>query len=247
MGNAGKAPQSSQESTDEMLKAYATHIPSLLQATASQNTQLAQSDLAAAQSVAGGYNDLNLQNTNQQNANAAAVLAGSGGDVAKAAKALDESVNPEYAAIRAKAATQTGNLLDSINLDGLSGGERAEVERSLGRSATATGNLGLDNATNAVSNAMSYGDRMSQKRSELGNIVAGATNFMGTKDTTFNPVSTALTQGNTIMPSSNNAFQFGSGAMGNIAQNTGAQNAIGADYNWKNSSRYALGDIGANS
>lgn len=247
MGSAGKAPQTAQESTDEMLKAYATHIPSLLQATASQNTNLAQADLDAAKSVAAGYNDLNLQNTNQQNANAASVLGGSGADVVKAAKALDDSINPEYAKIRSKAATQTSNLLDSINLNGLSGGERAAVERSLGQSATATGNLGLDNATNAVANAMSYGDRMSQKRSELNNIVAGAANFMGTKDSTFNPVSTALTQGNTIMPSSNNAFQFGSGAMGNIAQNTGSQNAMNAEYNWKNSNRYMLDQIGANS
>jgi len=247
MGNAGKAPASSTETTDQILSAYASRIPELLRATSSQATPNAQADLGAAQAVASGYNDLNLANTNQQNTNAASVLSGTGKNVATAAKTLDETVNPEYAAIKNKAATQTGNLLDSINLSGLSGGERAEVERSLGRSATATGNLGLDNATNAVSNAMSYGDRLSQKRAELGNIVNNATNFMGTKNATFNPVSTAMTQGNTIMPSSNNAFQFGSSALGTIAGATGAQNALSSEYNWKNSTRYALGDIGQNS
>jgi hypothetical protein len=247
MGNAGKAPQSSTETTDQILRSYAINIPDVLRATSSQATPLAQSDLAAAQAVAPGYAALDFQNTDAQNRNAEALLAGSGGDVARGAKALDDSINPEYAAIRSKAATQTGNLLDSINLSGLSGGERAEVERALGQSATATGNLGIDNATNAVSNAMSYGDRLAKKRAELGNIVNSSINFMGTKNATFNPVSTALTQGNTVMPSSNNAFQFGQGALGNVAQATGAQNALTSEYNWKNSSRYALGDIGANS
>lgn len=245
--SAGAPPASSQETTDQILRSYAMNIPDVLRATASQSVPLAQADLAAAQSVASGYNDLNALNTEAQNKNAIAQLTGSGGDVAMAAKALEDKVNPEYAAIRNKAATQTGNLLDSINLNGLSGGERAEVERALAKSNHATGTLGLDNATTAVSNAMSFGDRLAQKRAELSNIVGGANNFLQGKNSTFNPVSTALTQGNTIMPSSNNAFQFGSGTMGNITQATGAQNALTSDYNWKNSTRYALSDIGANS
>lgn len=244
---AGTAPQASRETTDQILSAYATHIPNILRATSSQSVPLAQADLEAARAVAPGYTALNASNTEEQNRIAAGMLAGSGGDVAVAAKALDDRVNPEYAAIREKAATQTGNLLNSINLEGLSGGERAEVERSLNKSNYATGTLGLDNATTAVSNAMQFGDRLSQKRAELGNIVNNAAGFMQGKNTTFNPVSTALTQGTTPMPSSNNAFQFGQGTMGNIASATGAQNALTAEYNWKNSNRYAMDQIGANS
>jgi hypothetical protein len=261
--SAGTPPQSSQETTDQILSAYTSRIPDLLKATSSVSSKLAQDELEASKATTGGYNQLAIDSTNNyagamadaQNKVNKGILEGSGGDVAVAAKALDDKVNPEYAAIRNKAASQTGNLLDSINLQGLSGGERAEVERSLGKSNTATGNLGLDNATNAVSNAMSFGDRLSQKRQELSGIVNGASGFMATKNGTFNPVQTAFSgptgaAGNftATNPTSNGgALQFGQGALGTVGGATSAQNALSADYNWKNSSRYALGDIGANS
>lgn len=240
--SAGAPPASSQETTDQILSAYATRIPEVLRATASQSVPLAQADLAAAQAVQPGYAGLQSQANELAAQQAIKQLTGSGAEVATAAKALQDKLDPT----QALTATKTADLLNSINLNGLSGGERAEVERSLARSATATGNLGLDNATNAVTNAMSFGDRLSQKRAELNSFINTANSGNAQRSGTFNPIITAMTQGQVATPSSGNAFQFGQSALGNIASATGAQNALTSDYNWKNSTRYALSDIGRN-
>ena len=262
--NAGPAPQSSQETTDQILKAYTTNIPSLLGATGSGTVPLAEQDLAAAKAVTPGYNQLALDSINNdagriadaQNKVNIGILQGSGADAAAAAKTLQDKTNPEYAAVRNAAGTQSANLINSINLNGLSGGERAEVERSLGKSATATGNLGLDNATNAVQNAMSFGDRLTQKRAELGAAINTGTSFMGTQGGAVpNPVATAFSgptgaAGNftaTAPQTSAPALGFGSSALGSVAGATGAQNAIMANYNYQGSAINKLNNIGANS
>jgi len=239
---AGAPPASSQETTDQILSAYATRIPEVLRATASQSVPLAQADLAAAQATQKGYSDLQSQANEIAGQEAIKQLTGTGAQVATTAKALQDKLDPTSALT----ATKTADLLNSINLNGLSGGERAAVERSLAQSATATGNLGLDNATNAVANAMSYGDRMAQKRAELNSYINTANSGNAQRNASFNPVSFATSQGQVVTPSSGQAFQFGSSALGNVAQATSAQNALTSDYNWKNSTRYALSDIGQN-
>jgi hypothetical protein len=261
---AGVAPQSSQETTDQILSAYTKNIPGLLNATTSGTTDQAKQELAAAQAVTPGYNQLSLDSMNQygqqvadaQNRINTATLQGTGAETAAAAKALQDKTNPEYAGVRNAGAAQSTNLLNSINLNGLSGGERAEVERSLNKSNTATGNLGLDNATNAVQNAMQFGDRLSQKRAELGGAINTATNFMGTQaGATPNPVATAFggptgAQTNFTASSPTSAagsLGFGQNALGSIAGATGAQNSIMANYNYQNSSINKLNNIGANS
>lgn len=261
--NAGVAPQSSQETTDQILSAYTKNIPGLLAATTSGNTSQAQSELGAAQAVTPGYNQLALDSTNQyaqkladaQNRVNTNILKGSGAETAQAAKDLEAKVNPEYAGVRTAAGTQSKNLIDSINLSGLSNAERAEVERSLGQSNIATGNLGIDNATNAVQNAMSYGDRLSKKRAELAGAIGTGTNFLGTEGGAPNPVATAFSgptgaAGNftaTSPTSSAGSLGFGSSALGSIAGATGAQNGIMANYNYQGSAINKLNNIGANS
>lgn len=262
--NAGPAPQSSQETTDQILQAYMKNIPGLLSATTAGAGDMAKGDLATAQAVTPGYNQLAIDSINNdagriadaQNKVNTGILEGSGATTAAAAKALQDKINPEYAGVREAGATQSKNLLNSINLNGLSGGERAEVERSLGKSQTATGNLGLDNATNAVSNAMSFGDRLTQKRAELSSAINTGTNFMNTQSSAVpNPVATAFSgptgaAGNftaTAPTSSNSALGFGQNALGSVAGATGAQNAIMANYNYQGSSINKLNNIGANS
>lgn len=261
--NAGPAPGSTGETTDQILQAYSRNIPGLLQATTSGNTGQAQSELDAARAVTPGYNRLALDQINQfaqpiadaQNRVNTNILQGSGAETARAAKALEDSVNPEYAGVRQAAGTQSRNLINSINLDGLSGGERAEVERSLGQSQTATGNLGLDNATNAVSNAMQFGDRLSKKRAELAGAIQTGSGFLGTEAGVPNPVATAFAgptgaAGNftaTSPTSSAGSLGFGSSALGSMANTSAAQNALLANYNYQGSSINKLNNIGANS
>lgn len=261
--NAGPAPQSSQETTDQILQAYLKNIPGLLDATATGGTRLAEGDLTSARAVTPGYNQLAIDSINNdagriadaQNRVNTGILQGSGKDAAIAAKTLQDTVNPEYAGVRESAAAQSKNLIDSINLSGLSGGERAEVERSLNKSNIATGNLGLDNATNAVKNAMQFGDRLSQKRAELAGAINTGSNFIGTQGGAIpNPVATAFSgptgaAGNftaTSPTSSAPALGFGSSALGSVAGATGAQNAIMANYNYQGSAINKLNNIGAN-
>jgi hypothetical protein len=259
--NAGVAPQSSQETTDQILQSYMKNIPGLLDATTSGNSKMALGDLETAKAVTPGYNQLAIDSINNdagrvadaQNRVNTGIMEGSGKDAALAAKNLQDTVNPEYAGVRNSAAAQSKNLMDSINLNGLSGGERAEVERSLGQSATATGTLGLDNATTAVQNAMSFGDRLSKKRAELAGAINTGTNFMGTQaGATPNPVNTAMGNAATNFDakasgSSAGALGFGQSALGSIANVTNAQNGIMANYNYQGSSINKLNNIGANS
>lgn len=258
--NAGPAPQSSQETTDQILQAYMKNIPGLLDATTSGNQKMSLGDLETAKAVTPGYNQLALDSINNyakpiadaQNAVNTGILTGSGKDAAQAAKDLQDSVNPEYAGVRKAAGAQSTNLINSINLDGLSGGERAEVERSLNQSNTVTGNLGLDNATNAVQNAMQFGDRLSKKRAELAGAINTGTSFLGTEGGVPNPSQMALGGAASDFAakapvSSNGALGFGSSALGSVAGATGAQNSLMANYNYQGSSINKLNNIGANS
>lgn len=258
--NAGPAPQSSQETTDQILQAYMKNIPGLLDATTSGNANMAMGDLATARALTPGYNQLAIDSINNdagrvadaQNRVNTDIMTGSGRTAALAARDLQDTVNPEYAGVRKAAGAQSTNLINSINLDGLSGGERAEVERSLNKSNTATGNLGLDNATNAVQNAMQFGDRLSQKRAELAGAINTGTNFLGSEGGLPSPVNTAMGNAATNFDaktsgSSAGALGFGQSALGSIAGATGAQNSIMANYNYQGSAINKLNNIGANS
>ena len=177
------------------------------------------------------------------------LLTGTGAENARTAAALDREINPTADLAR----TRSADLMNSINLNGLSGGERAEVERSLNKSNTATGNLGLDNATNAVSNAMQFGNRLGQKRQELNSYVNTGINAGNT-----GPNATQIALAGTSAPQTNfGTSQFGqqnqqntqlaTSLLGNLSGIQQATIAPNAEAIWKNSDRYAMDQIGANS
>lgn len=225
---AGVAPDSSQESMDSILRAYTNNIPGLLQATGAQTPGLAGQELSAAQGTTGGYNQLALDQLRQY-----------GLPFAEISRSIDDKLNPEVALSRNK----TMDLLNSINLNGLSGGERAEVERSLNQSNYASGNLGLDNATNSVQNAMQFGDRLGAKRAELAGAISTATGFSGGGA----PSRFGGQTPSTGKPGDNSqALGFGSGMLGNLSSTQSAQNNLLSEYNWKNSRGFALSDAGKN-
>ena len=225
---AGVAPDSSTESMNSILQAYRANLPELLRATGEQTPALAQQELRAAQGTTGDYNQLALNQLKQYAM-----------PFAELSRSIDDKLNPEVGLARSK----TVDLLNSINLNGLSGGERSEVERALNQSNYATGNLGLDNATNAVQNAMQYGDRLSQKRADLAGAISTATGFSGGgAPSRFGTVSA-----NTGMAGDNNqALGFGSGVLGNMSGVANNQNNLLSEYNWRNSRGFALSDAGKN-
>lgn len=233
------------ENTATMLQAYAQYLPSVLQATNSQAVPTAQSTLAADQATAGGEAALNNQVTGQYAPALAAInsgiqnqqtqagsqtinqqIQGAGGAAADSARALLAKDNPEYANTIGAAATQSQNLLNSYNLNGLSPGEANAVERSTNQSNSASGNLGLANPTNVISNAMNFGQAFDNKRAALNTAIGTGNQTASTAIGAFNPLSVATSQpsasGITQLPTSTtgstgsqSALSFGQGLLGN--------------------------------
>lgn len=83
-------------------------------------------------------------------------------------------------------------LLGSINMGGLSGGERAEIERMNARRNMQRGQAGGGGNLTAIENAMQFGSRLDQKRSQLGQALQTATNFMAGSRSGFDPIQATL-------------------------------------------------------
>ena len=166
---------------------------SLANAAAGANPTYTASGLGQLAQYAPAYQAIGGDLTQQQASTTAQLLGGMGGVSAAEATGLSNALNPTQVA----AQNQATNLVNSINLNGLSGGEQAAVERSLNQSNYATGNLGLDNATNAVSNAMNFGNALQAKRTALGSALGTASGVAANQNTFANPVGTALNAGNT--------------------------------------------------
>lgn len=239
------------EKTGQMLQAYAQYLPDVLRATNSQAVPTAQANLAADQATAGGEAALNNQITGQYAPGLAAInsqiqnaqtqagsqtvgqeISGAGGQAADAARSLLSRDNPEYAKTIGAAATKSTDLLNSYNLNGLSPGEANAVERSTNQTNSASGNLGLANPTNVVSNAMNFGQAFDNKRAALNTAIGTGNQTASTAIGAFNPLSVATAQpsasGITQLPTSTagtagsqGALQFGQGLLGNqFGQNT---------------------------
>jgi hypothetical protein len=161
---------------------------SLASGAAAANPILSGSTLNQLSSMGTDYaaTGANISNTNDLLNSG---ILGSGGAVLNnAAGNLLANSNPAQNA----ANSQATNLVNSINLNGLTGGEQEAVERSLNQNLNGTGNLGLNNATNAVSNAMNFGSALQAKRAALGSALGTAVGVSGQQNVNFNPVNTAL-------------------------------------------------------
>lgn len=170
-----------------------TGTNSLANAAATANPTLTQSGLNQLNTLAPGYQAAGGNLEQAQAGTTAQLLAGNGAQSAVNATNLSNALNP----VQQASQNQATNLVNSINLNGLSGGEQNAVERSLNQSNYATGNLGLDNATNAVSNAMNFGNALQAKRTALGSALGTASGVAANQNTFANPVGTALNSGNT--------------------------------------------------
>lgn len=258
----GYAPTTT-ATTDEILNQYLKYMPELNELLSKQTVQAAQLQTPA-------LNQLQLEQMQKygvplakagnaitaENAQAGAninksLLQGTGAEAARAASTLDKEINPTLYQSRQRA----GDLLSSINLNGLSGGERAEVERSLNKDNIATGNLGVNNMTNAVSNAMRYGDRMTQKRQELNQYVntglnasQGGVNGVGVAlgGTQAPQTNFGTSQFQTPGAATSGAQTLGTSLLGNLTQVGASTIAPQAESAWKGSDRYAMDQIGAN-
>lgn len=263
-GGSSGSPPSAQQSQAEMMQQYAAGLPAVTRATNAQIMPTAQAQYNAYQAFQPLYNQQNLTQAQQYalpnaqidqqvldsnaqaNANTnASLITGAGRQAATAAEALNRRLNPNYYNPQDASSRQATNLVNSINLNGLSGGETAAVERSLNQSNTATGNLGLDNATNTVSNAMNFGNALQAKRDALSRALASGTGVaQSAVNSGFNPVNVAMDRGpqpagTTSFANSNNvssAFTgIGSDLLKNLTSIVNTQLPLQAQSNYQNS------------
>lgn len=265
MGGGLSTPKA--ESMASVLESYSKYLPGLISATAAQQPNIATNQLNATLATQPLYNALNLQQAQNyavplaqvgQDVQRSNALAGgetqlaqmrnTGVETGKMADQIARAANPNYYKVQDAASQQSQNLLNSINLNGLSAGEQNATERAVNQANQQGGNLGLNNATNTVSNAMNFGDRYNQKLGMMGQALGAANQTANTaQNTGFNPVSLALGQPNagtmsnfgtgtfantnagTQNASAGNAFNFGQSLMGNMTSmnnaNTAAQSA----------------------
>lgn len=127
-----------------------------------------------------------------------ALLNGVGGQTASSAQALNQKLNPNYYNTLGSAATGAQQAINAINLNGLSPGEANATQRSLNQTNIGTGNLGLLNPINTISNALNFGGAFNSKIGLMNNAVNSATGVANAAsgNAGLNPVSTALGQAN---------------------------------------------------
>lgn len=206
--SSGVQSSAPQMSPQQMLALYQSSIPGTLSATANALSPVSNAlavDTAAANPIytqsglnqlnqyAPGYQQAGANLANQQAATTNALLNGNAGQAATSAVELNNRLNP----VQAQSNQQAQNLLSSINLNGLSPGEQNATQRSLNQSNYATGNLGLDNATTAVSNALNFGGAFNNKLGILGSALGAAGGVANNQNSQVNPVNTAFNSANT--------------------------------------------------
>jgi len=207
-GGASKGSTTPQATPQQMLALYNQYLPQSLATTTNQvapvtnelagaaanaNPMYTASGLNQLNTYAPGYAKAGTDLTQQQTLGAADNLAGAGGLYALMGSGLTNLLNPAQAANN----SQASNLVNSINLNGLSGGEESAVERSLNQSNAATGNLGLSNPMNTVANAMNFGNALQAKRVALGNALGASNAVAQSQNTAFNPINAINQAGNT--------------------------------------------------
>ena len=196
-GGDSAAPTTT-ESMDQILKAYVQNMPALTQATASAMPTLEQAQLASSQATSPAYAQLqqDLYNTygpqsaavsDKINANSAqavsdsdrALLAGTGGQLATEALAKQKELDPNFYKTQDLAAAKIQDLLNGLNSNGLSAGERAEVERGNAQSNNQRGLATSPSATTTTENAMNFGNALNAKKTNIANILNDTTANLG--------------------------------------------------------------------
>jgi hypothetical protein len=186
----GDAPPSVEgESTDEMMRAWIQHLPSMLRTQSQVTRELAPQEnadsLALARQFMPDFTQLGINQGRQQALGQAdtdlSVLEGPGKDLASAALEAQRRADPEYYRTREQASNALAMLMSSLDpaTGELSGGERAEIERSVNRDNSSAG-IAAPTATSTVDNAMRFGAGSElKKRGQQGAITGAITAATG--------------------------------------------------------------------
>lgn len=242
-----------------MVQAYSQALPTYMGATNAQILPNEQAQLAASRAVSPGYSglqadlfrqygpmlsqigsdiqrqqqlsQLGTDTLTQQAANAP------GGLNAATLQGLNQ-LDPQAAQNRVALSKGIGDLLGSINVNGLSGSEAQQVNRSLAQTNAARG-ITAPTSTSTVANAMTFGNALQGKREALAKALGTATQAAPALSTGLNP--TSLYQGRTstantgvpqfmgVTPAGTTAQEMGQGLMGQTGSLLGLQQQIKAN------------------
>lgn len=186
---------------------------------------------------------MSSSNAQAQSQSDAAILNGTGKDVSAGLLANQKILDPEYYKNRESIGAGIDTLIKGLgDPNKLTGGERAETERSLNRDRTFSGNAGVNSGIGTVQNAVTFGNALQNRRNNFMSLLGqGSSANMGLKSgvdafqaTTGKPSipqfgGNQLTGANTTQQTGANVFGLGNAAMGNINSNQQNSNNINAN------------------
>lgn len=175
---------SPQESTGDMMEAIIANYPQLVETIVGQSGTVADaraaSDLANAPKYAEMQAQLfeqlapifaevgrNIYTDDQLNAakTEKAIADKYGAGLVSQADKFQRMLDPEFYSARGKLGQGVEDLISSMDPTALSGSERAEIERAIGRG----GFKNQDSAMDTVANAMTFGSALQDKQARFGN------------------------------------------------------------------------------
>ena len=211
--NGGSPAATTQESMAEVMKAYRENIIPMIQQQVAAARQYEPEMQKLREEISPKEQALNKRlyeefgpefarigsNIARQNAQAQAetdlgIVSGTGRDLVREAMKTQKEADPEAYRARELALANLEQLQGSLTDPnaGLSGAERAEIDRSLARENFARGTGATPTATSTVSNAMAFGQageaRKAQRQSAIANaaqLAAGAVQPLSSRIDTF--------------------------------------------------------------
>ena len=212
--NCGGSPApTTQESMNDVLKAYTSNLPQMIRAQSEAARQYEPEMQKLREEISPREQALNArlyeqfgpefarigsqiarQNAEAQAATDLGVVRGTGRDLVREAMRTQKEADPEAYRARELALQNLEQLQGSLTDPnaGLSGAERAEIDRSLARENFARGTGATPTATSTVSNAMAFGQageaRKQQRQSTIANaaqLAAGAVQPLSSRIDTF--------------------------------------------------------------
>jgi hypothetical protein len=211
--NGGSPAPTTQESMAEVMKAYRENIIPMIQQQVAAAREYEPAMQTLREQVSPREQQLNLdlyrqfgpqfaqassdvarQNAEQQALTDLGIVRGTGRDLVREAMRTQKEADPEAYRARELALANLEKLQGSLTDPnaGLSGAERAEIDRSLARENFARGTGATPTATSTVSNALAFGQageaRKSQRQSAIANaaqLAAGAVQPLSSRIDTF--------------------------------------------------------------
>jgi len=200
-----EAPDSPGAQANDITNTAIHNLPNLINAVNSNAPASAAQQFSLAQQYMPQWNQLytdlaaqNLAKGKEVGASSdLAVLNGTGADLIKRVEELDKGLNPQWYTARDNATKGAEDILGSYNLNGLSGGESAAIERANAANNFAGGNGFTPNQLTTVNNAMNFGAGYDRKRSNMSSAVNNLTSTANAFKSSIDPINTVFGRSNT--------------------------------------------------